>query len=130
LSAPREPSPGEEAGELNLVPYLDIIMNILMFVLATVAVTFISTIDTTPPSVGGGNKVRADVATEALNLSVWITNDGVSFKTTSGNLAPGCQAVGAGVAVPKAGGDHDYPAMTACAKRLKNLRPAFKDETQ
>lgn len=130
LSAPHEPAPGEEAGELNIVPYLDIIMNILMFVLATVAVTFIATIDTTPPAVGGGNKVRADVVTEALNLSAWITNDGISLKTTSGNIAPGCQGIGAGVTVPKVNGEHDFKGVTECAKRLKTAKPAFKDETQ
>ncbi len=50
LSQPAELSPDEEGGELNIVPFLDIIMNILIFVLATVAVTFTATIDTTPPA--------------------------------------------------------------------------------
>ena len=36
LSAPKELAPDEEGGELNIVPFLDIIMNVLMFVLATV----------------------------------------------------------------------------------------------
>ncbi|MFN7135199.1 MAG: biopolymer transporter ExbD, partial [Myxococcales bacterium] len=51
------PKEEEETGELNIVPYLDIIMNILMFVLASVSVSFVGSIDTTPPSIGG-NKVR------------------------------------------------------------------------
>src|SRR3954467_4403644 len=80
LSQPREPEAGDEAGELNVVPYLDIITNIMMFVLASVTVSFIGSIDTTPPSIGG-NRVRADVATKALNLSAWITTQGVSLKT-------------------------------------------------
>jgi biopolymer transport protein ExbD len=135
LSQPKEPDAGEEAGELNIVPYLDIITNILMFVLATVAVTFVTSIDTTPPSIGGG-KVRADVSSKALNLSAWITNQGVSLKTSSGNIATGCQDVGGGVTIPKlpspggTGDEYDYKNLTACAKRLKNARPDFKDETQ
>jgi len=48
LSQPKELTPDEEGGELNIVPFLDIIMNILIFVLATVAVTFTAIIDTTP----------------------------------------------------------------------------------
>ena len=44
LSAPREAEPGDEAGELNVVPYLDIIMNILMFVLVTVCPGVVGTI--------------------------------------------------------------------------------------
>src|SRR5262252_3624918 len=89
LSQPKEPEPGEEAGELNVVPYLDIITNIMMFVLASVSVSFISSIDTTPPSIGGKG-VRSDVTSKALNLAAFITSQGVSFKTSGGNVATGC----------------------------------------
>src|SRR5258706_2827366 len=41
--------PSEERGELNVVPFLDIIINVMMFVLATLAVTFTSTADVSPP---------------------------------------------------------------------------------
>ena len=129
LSQPKEPEPGEEAGELNVVPYLDIITNIMMFVLASVSVSFIGSIDTTPPSIGG-NKVRQDVATQALNLSAWITSQGVSLKTSTGNIATGCNDVGSGVTVPKINEEYDLRGLTACAKRLKNASTAFKDETQ
>ena len=79
LSQYQEPAPGEEAGELNIVPYLDIIVNILVFVLVSVSVTFMATIDTVPPSVGGG-KVRDSVSSKKLNLSVLITSAGIGFK--------------------------------------------------
>lgn len=129
LSQPKEPDAGEEAGELNVVPYLDIIMNILMFVLASVSVSFIGSIDTTPPSIGG-NRVRADVSTKALHLSAWITTDGVSLKTSTGNIATGCNDVGSGITVPKANQQYNLPGLTACAKRLKSASPSFKEETQ
>jgi biopolymer transport protein TolR len=129
LSQPREPDPGEEAGELNVVPYLDIITNILMFVLASVSVTFVASVDTTPPSIGGG-KVRTELASRALNLSVFVTSQGVSLKTSGGNIATGCQDVGSGITVPKKGESYDFPGITACAKRLKNARDEFKTETQ
>lgn len=129
LSQPKEPDPGEEAGELNIVPYLDIIMNILMFVLASVSVTFVTSIETTPPSIGGG-KPRQELSSRALNLSAFITGQGVSLKTSGGNIATGCQDVGAGITVPKKGDDYDLASITACAKRLKNARAEFKEETQ
>ncbi len=134
LSQPKDAEPGDEAGELNVVPYLDIITNIMMFVLASVSVSFIGTIDTTPPSIGG-NRVRQDVASKALNLSAWITSQGVSLKTSGGNIATGCQDVGTGITVPKIrdqGGQEidDFKALTDCAKRLKNATPSFKEETQ
>lgn len=129
LSQPKDPEAGEEAGEIQLIPYLDIITNVMMFVLASISVTFVASIDTTPPSIGGG-KVRVDASQKALNLSVFITGQGVSLKTSSGNLATGCQDVGAGITVPKVGGTYDDASLTACAKRLKNARPEFKEETQ
>lgn len=129
LSQPKDPEPGEEAGELNIVPFLDIITNVMMFVLASVSVTFIASIDTTPPAIGG--KGRSDVATKALNLSAFITTQGISLKTSSGNIAPGCQGIGAGITIPmREGGVHDFAAVTSCAKRLKNAAPEFKEETQ
>src|SRR6188768_2176964 len=89
LSQPKELSPDEEGGELNIVPFLDIVVNILIFVLATVAVTFTSSIETNPPASKGAG-VRAEIPSQALNLSVVITNEGFSLKTSGGNIAPGC----------------------------------------
>jgi biopolymer transport protein TolR len=129
LSAPKEPEEGEEAGELNIVPFLDIIMNVLMFVLATVAVTFTATVDSTPPSLGGKG-VRAEGESKALNLSVFVVNDGFSLKASGGNIATGCQNAGPGLTVPKANNEYDYGSLTDCAKRLKEATPDFKEETQ
>jgi len=129
LSQPKEPDAGEEAGELNIVPYLDIITNVMMFVLASVSVTFITSIDTTPPAIGG-NKGRNDVASKALNLSAWITKDGIALKSSSGNVTTGCQGFGPGIAIPKRGDAYDFTALTTCARDLKRANPDYKDETQ
>ena len=95
MSEPQELAPDEEGGELNIVPFLDIIINILIFMLATIAVTFTATIDTTPPASQSAG-VRSKVQSEALNLTVLIVNDGFSLKASGGNVAPGCDGVGAG----------------------------------
>jgi biopolymer transport protein TolR len=130
LSAPKEAEPGDEAGELQLVPYLDIITNIMMFVLASVSVSFIGSIDTTPPAIGG-SRVRADVSSKALNLTLLVTGQGITMKTSGGSIAPGCQDYGSGITLPKLpSGDHDLRGLTACAKHLKSANASFKDETQ
>jgi biopolymer transport protein TolR len=129
LSEPKELTPDEEGGELNIVPFLDIIMNILIFVLATVSVTFTATIETQPPAQGGSG-VRKAVESSALNLTVLIVNDGFSLKAAGGNVAPGCNGVGPGVTIPKAGNDFDFDALNKCAARLKKSNPAFADENQ
>src|SRR5262245_25322881 len=126
LSQPVELAPSEEGGELNIVPFLDIIVNILIFVLATVVTTFTSSIETTPPS-GKGSGVRSEIQSEALNLTVFIVNDGFSLKASGGNIAPGCTGQGPGIAIPMSGGKYDYRALSECAARLKEK---FQDEDQ
>jgi len=125
LSQPRELAPDEEGGELNIVPFLDIVMNVLMFVLATVSVTFTATIDTFPPRAGSGARAPT---TPTLSLTVLIVPDGFSLKARGGNVAPGCNDTGPGVAIPRKADDYDYDALKACAAKLKAASPDFKDE--
>src|SRR5271165_6756869 len=99
LSMPKELDPAEEGGELNIVPFLDIITNVLMFVLATVSVTFTATIDTFPPKAGGSG-ARAPT-TPTLGLTVIVVPEGFSLKARGGNVAPGCSDTGPGLAVGK-----------------------------
>lgn len=129
MSKWKEPQPGEEAGELNIVPFLDIIMNVIVFVMATLSVVFMSTIATKPPSIGSG-QTRQQVKSKALNLTVFIADDGLSVKTSDGNIAPGCTHTGAGFTVPKNGGSHDYGELTRCARELKSRNDRFSAETQ
>src|SRR3954464_206537 len=111
LSAPKELAPDEEGGELNIVPFLDIVTNVLMFVLATVTVTFTATIDTYPPRAASGARAPT---TPTLGLTVLVVPDGFSIKASGGNVAPGCNDRGPGVAIPKKDNDYDYAGMKNC----------------
>lgn len=113
LSSPDAPLPGEEGGgEINVVPFLDIITNVLMFVLATLAITFTATIDTSPPrgSVRGPSEPK-------LDLTVLIVEDGFSIKAKGGNVAPGCTGTGPGLAV----GGRNYAALKSCVSKIDRL---------
>ena len=128
LSAPHEPSPDEEAGEINIVPFLDIIMNVLMFVLATIAVTFMTTLDVASPKAGRGG--GRDAQQNTLSLTVIVVPGGYSIKAKGGNVGPGCTDMGAGLAVPKKfDGTYDHDKLTACASMLKHSNEDFADET-
>jgi len=131
LTNPKELGPDEEeGGELNIVPFLDIVMNVLMFVLATITVSFTATMETQPPKAGGGGRASN---TPTLGLAVLVVGDGFSVKARGGNIAPGCSnegGIGAGLAVPKKNGDYDFEGLKNCAKNLKNAAPEFKEETQ
>ena len=136
LSVPKEQSPEDAGGELNIVPFLDIIVNILIFVLATVAITFTATIQTNPPSSGGKGARIVTNDEKSLNLTVLITNEGVAIKGAGGSIATGCQGIGPGITVPARGVDAegqprlDYEAIHECVKRLKGESPDFKNEKQ
>lgn len=129
LAKHKDPEFGEAAGELNVVPYLDIIMNIVVFIITTLSVVFMSTISSTPPSVGGGKATRAP-KTKSLKLSALITSEGVALKTATGNIAQGCDRVGAGITIPMVGKSHDYTEITRCARELKRQNERFAKEKQ
>ena len=131
LSMPRELAPDEEGGELNIVPFLDIITNVLMFVLATITVTFTTMIESQPPK-AGGSSARAPTK-PSLSLNIVVIDKGFIVSAFGQRIGEGCQGPGAGVAVglKSSGGpqDYDYSSLTACAKRLKNQVPEAADET-
>lgn len=113
LSQPRERAPGDGDGEINVVPFLDIIVNVLMFVLATLPALLGATITSTPA--GDGHRA---VGPQRLHLAVIVSSEGISLKTIAGHVGPGC-APGVGVTIPKRDGAHDFAALARCAALLK-----------
>lgn len=117
LSQPAETEAGA-GGELNVTPYLDILMNVMIFVLATVSVTFVTTIDT---RAAAANQVRRD---RSEGITALITASGVALQTTDGSLAPGCASRGPGIAVPnRHDGSVDIEGLTRCARTLRASLP-------
>ena len=131
LSRGRELSPDEEGGELNIVPFLDIITNVLMFVLATITVTFTTMIDSQPPR-SNGSSVRPP-GKPTLSLNIIVIDKGFIVSAFGQRIGEGCQGPGSGVAVgmktTDGVQDYDYAALTTCAKRLKNQVPEAAEET-
>jgi hypothetical protein len=127
LSAPKELAPDEEGGELNIVPFLDIITNVLMFVLATVTTIFLATITADFPKRGGRGGAPN---TPTLGLTVIVVPDGFSVKARGGSIAQGCHDTGMGITVPKVGGDYDYKGLNQCVATVKKESPEeVRDET-
>jgi biopolymer transport protein ExbD len=123
----RESVPGGEddaGGELNVVPFLDIITNVMTFVLATVAVALTTAIPARAPS--GRPTGPRPVELPKLALDVVILDDGFAISALGHRIAPGCATEGAGLAVE--GGD--YAGLTACVEKLKALSPDFAGERQ
>ena len=124
-----ELDPSEAAGELNIVPFLDIVTNIIMFLLATTAYVLTTCeLDAHLPSIGRGG--GAGDPSSTLNLSVTVTEQGIVVAGSGGKLQPGCATTGTGrvITVPRSA-DHsfDWPALTRC---LVVVHGQFPDEHQ
>lgn len=127
LSAPKDAEPGEESGELNVVPYLDIIMNVMMFMLAAVSIVFVSTVGAQAAS---ANPRLVPDSGQGLHLTALVSRDGIGLTTSGGHIAPGCEGIGAGVTIPKRSGAHDLAALTACVRSIKSARADLAMESQ
>ena len=86
-----EPDPSEVAGELNIVPFLDIVTNLILFLLMTSAqVLIVAELDAHLPSLSRGRRASSTPEEgSTLNLSVTITEGGIVVSGSGGKLAPG-----------------------------------------
>ncbi len=120
---PLEHDPSDE-GEINLVAYLDIVTNIIMFLLITVT-TVMATVDinVSSPNTGGGG-AGTDANPNELNLTITVTNSGFIVAGSGGVLTQGCDRTGAPPTVPMRGPDWDYDGLTRCVQRIKTEFPS------
>ncbi len=105
----------EEAGELNLVPYMDIVTNIIIFLLASVVnQVALGNVNVTVPTISQGGGAAADDTPPPkppLNLTVSVGATGFTV-AASGGVLP---------IIPKLpSGQYDYTALTAKLKEIKS----------
>lgn len=121
--------PSETVGELNIVPFLDIVVNLIMFLLVTSeAVLLIAQIESNLPKIAKGrSKSKAEEVQTPLNLNVTVTDNGVIVSGSGGKLAPGCEGIdpGRAVTVARKGKVYDWPGLTDCVAKVKTK---FEDE--
>lgn len=129
-SAFHEPGPDEAAGELNIVPFLDIVVNLIMFLLILITtIGFYSQVEASLPSYSRGGVGRRAPEEETLNLNVTVVDNGIIVAGTGGKLAPGCESLATGrvVTVPRNGAEYDWQALRECARKLKER---FEEESK
>jgi biopolymer transport protein ExbD len=121
----------DESGELNLVPYLDIIMNIIMFLLATV--TFqaaLANINITLPTAAVARETPAAPKPE-LNLTVSISERGFTIATSGAVLYRGFHLTPEGVVqsstelptLPLVSGQPDFEGLSRALAEIKDRYP-------
>lgn len=135
----RQRSEGRIGTSLALVVQRETPYRALMEVLYTAGQSEIATFDLyetsragrvihfEPPRVGF-QPPQPPPAPQPLDLVGIVVPDGISVKTSSGNIAPGCDAIGAGIAFPRVSGALDVAGVVACARKLKAARPEFATE--
>ncbi len=114
----------EEAGELNLVPYMDIVTNIIIFLLASVVnQVALGNINVSSPTIsGGGAASDVDTPPEKPPLNLTITVGATGYIVgASGGVLP---------IIPKLPtGQYDYKTLTVKLKEIKS-NPDNAEETK
>ncbi len=105
----------EEAGELNLVPYMDIVTNIIIFLLASVVnQVALGNINVSVPTISSGGGSSEDTPPPEkppLNLTISVGASGFTV-AASGGVLP---------IIPKLpNGQYDYKSLTAKLKEIKS----------
>jgi biopolymer transport protein TolR len=102
---------GIEGTELNLVPYLDIMVNLIMFMLVTYTVMAdLGMISFNPPAAGPTTQMGKKQDEKPLLLTVGITDNGFSLLTPDSGME---------VVPKKADGAYDYKELTRRLARIK-----------
>lgn len=123
---PKAHDPTDGSGELNIVPFLDIVTNLLMFILATITTVFTATIAMPAPRASNGGGGPPD--NDELNITVKILREGYVVGAAGGFLQPGCTTVSqATLTVPLVGGEHDGAGLTRCMEAIRN-HPEWREQ--
>jgi biopolymer transport protein TolR len=134
----------EEGGELNLVPYLDIVTNVIMFMLATTTfAAALGDINVSSPTTASTAQLQNTPPPEPkneLNLTVSISEKGFTIAASGAVLYQGqmieesgnISAAPAGATlptIPKKGNDYDYDSLATSMAKIKRT-PTAKNETK
>lgn len=82
-----------------------------------------------PPRVSAWRGLDSPVE-RRLNLTALVVTDGIGVKAASGNLAPGCDELGSGLAVPRKNGALDLVLLARCIEKVKAANPEFQSERE
>jgi biopolymer transport protein ExbD len=118
----------EHAGELNIVPYLDVVTNLVMFMLLSITgLIALGVVNVSAPQIGGEAAAQAEPTQPRLLLTVAISKQGFYVAGAGGVLGGPAdqQAVDATQppTVPLRDGKHDYAALTELLQKVKERYP-------
>lgn len=128
------PKEEEESGELNIIPYLDILMNLIIFILLSMSgLAAFGILNVNAPNYGAGASAGDTPQKPPLLLTVAISKRGYYIAATGGVLgaaeaAPGAPMGEGAPTIPKLpDGTLDYAALT---NKMKEIKASFPEETK
>lgn len=108
-------------GELNIVPFLDIVINLIMFLLmVTASMESFTQVAAAMPAQQPPGTTRHPQE-EPLQLTVTLTESGIHVSTSSSRLAADCQsaATDVGATIPTIFGAYDWQALRTCVSHVR-----------
>ncbi len=121
----------EHTGELNIVPYLDVVVNLVMFMLLSMTgLITLGVLNVSAPRIGGeGSVAAAQEAGPRLLLTVAVGKQGFYVAGAGGVLGPsGAPDLTRPPTIPlRDDGAYDFAALSA---QLSAIKERFPSETQ
>jgi biopolymer transport protein TolR len=122
-----KPREEEESGELNIIPYLDILMNLILFMLLSInGLAAFGIVNVSAPSYGGPSTSVApqeNLEQPRLVLSVLISKKGHFINSENAILGQD----GSPTVALQADGTYDYASLNA---QMVKIKSAFPSETK
>ena len=119
----------EHAGELNIVPYLDIVTNLVVFMLlSTTGLLSLGVVNASAPKVGGDAAAAQQQASDQPRLLLTVLISRKGFQVAGATGLPGLDAAAVDPARPptvplRADGGLDYEALNRAMQRVKERYP-------
>jgi biopolymer transport protein ExbD len=106
----------EVGGELQIVPLLDILVNLVSFLLVILATPLLlAQVEAQLPAYGPGRP--------AWRATVTLTDAGIFVSDRDGTYSAGCTSHGGGATLPRVGAELDFSGLRYCAEQLRRAHP-------
>jgi biopolymer transport protein ExbD len=119
----------EHTGELNIVPYLDVVVNLVMFMLLSMTgLIALGVLNVSAPKIGGEAAAAGAADQPKLLLTVAIAKTGFYVAGAGGVLGkePETPAATRPPTIPLRDGKYDYAAL---GEQMKTIKAQFPNET-
>lgn len=110
-------------GELNIIPFLDIVINLIMFLLmVTASIASYTQVATAMPDQSPSPTTGPNPAAR-LGLSVVLTESGIHVATSHSQLAADCEsgALPGAPTIPTQFGAYDWEALRTCVAHVRDV---------